>query len=414
MEIKSIRSISGNSRAKSVTGIIKNTEKLLDSNISQFVEGTPMECNYYSINKEVSTSGVGFNDNAGYYHGAVKYNLIRNFIIYGYSEEINGEKEKNEHLDDQVRIDNISALVLPNTIQCVEEDRFTLAITNHEIIYRVVSVNMGTFHNKPFTKIEYVIDQELPPYIKNGESIKKAGLVINEYYFQFENVGTDLSMFLKKDTLDLMNQLNKRKEELLDDYNAYFYHEYSNTFLNEVTPNTKYEYIVPLVDLQMEFFPLTVYGNVEAILHHETIVDGRRNAVNWNTSSIKKLIMRKSDKALKEGVSLYPYIYNNNMADPRNNVASYFNNPLITYSILDYKPFVEGYPATVINCPDEFRGIVENYYNDTLTIETVVNSIDDFYLDLSTEYLLWTPIVLCIIDIFLYNYLYVNKIDKFY
>ena len=169
MEIKSIKNLSG-SRAQSVTNIVQNFEKKLDSKVTEFVENTPIECNYYSIDKTVSTTGPGFNDNAGYYSGAVKYNLIKNFVIYGYDDELHAEKV----LDTMGKPEPITALLLPNTVQACEEDRLTLSIQNHQIIYRVTSVNVGTFHNKPYTKIEYQVDTDLPDGIRDGQSIENA------------------------------------------------------------------------------------------------------------------------------------------------------------------------------------------------------------------------------------------------
>ena len=166
MEIKSIKNLSGN-RAQSVTNIIQNFEKKLDSRVTEFLDNTPIECNYYSIDKISSTTGPGYNDNSGYYSGAVKYNLIKGFIMYGYDDELRAEKENNEILDTFGKPEPIISLLLPNTVQACEEDRLTLAVQNHELIYRVTSVNVGTFHNKPFTKIEYQIDTDLPSNIKN-------------------------------------------------------------------------------------------------------------------------------------------------------------------------------------------------------------------------------------------------------
>ena len=420
MEIKSIKNLSG-SRAQSVTNIVQNFEKKLDSKVTEFVENTPIECNYYSIDKTVSTTGPGFNDNAGYYSGAVKYNLIKNFVIYGYDDELHAEKENNEVLDTMGKPEAISALLLPNTVQACEEDRLTLSIQNHQIIYRVTSVNVGTFHNKPYTKIEYQVDTDLPDGIRDGQSIENAKLIKDKFIFQHENVGTDLSVFLKLDTYDKLNTLKQARADLMEMYNDFFYDEMSNTYTVDAGGNldedTGYsyphrEYFPILVDLQMEFLPLSVY-DVDTMLFHETISTGK-NTVNWKTSDVRKFIRRKSDNILKEGIATYRYTYVSDIYNNKYNIISYFNNKKYQYDIYDYKPIYQGQEPIYISAPGELETILDLFYQDKLTIDEILETFENIDIDMDSSYLLFIPIFLCIVDIFLYNLLYVNKINRFY
>ena len=63
-------------RAQVVADIIRNTENVLDSSVTQFLDATPILCNYLAIDKEATTSNIGTRDDAGAYAGARKYKLI--------------------------------------------------------------------------------------------------------------------------------------------------------------------------------------------------------------------------------------------------------------------------------------------------------------------------------------------------
>lgn len=415
MEIKTIKTYSDN-RSENVAGIINNLDKKLDTSVTQFVDGTPTLCNYYSVDKEVSTTGVGYMDNSGAFSGAVKYKLIKNFTIYGYDEEKTVDKERNEVLDDMGKLEMISSLILPNTVIPVEGDRLTLAIENHTLLYKVVSVNLGTFTNRPYYKIEFTIDTELPNKDFKVSDIERLGLITKKYIFHFDNIGTDLSCFLEEDEYKNLIKLQKIRKDINDEYVEYFYNEMSNTFLCESEDEEKvgvYSYFVPLVDLQMEFFPLKVYETVDAILHHET-VNSKRTIVSWKQSSIRKFINRKNDKLLEEGIKVYSYTYITNIDFIRYNIGSYFNNKSKSYVIYDYNSIHESQPPTIFHIPEEIKDIFIAYNRDEMNIEKVIEVLEDLELDFTREYLIYIPILLVLIDVFIYNLLYVNKHDRFY
>ena len=415
MEIKTIKSFSSN-RGENVAGIINNLDKKLDTSITQFVDGTPTLCNYYAIDKELSTTGVGFNDNAGAYSGAVKYKLIKNFTIYGYEDEKTVDKERVEVLDDVGKIETVSSLILPNTLIPVEGDRLTLAIENHSILYKVVSVNLGTFTNRPYYKIEFAPDSELPNPSFNVSDLERLSLITKKYIFHFDNIGTDLSCFLKEDEYDDLTNLQRLRKDLNDEYAEFFYNEYSNTFLCESEEEDKagvLSYFVPLVDLQMEYFPLKVYENVDAMLAHET-VNKKRTLISWKKSSIRKFINRKSNSLIEEGLKVYPYSYIPDLNYNRYNIASYFNNRSFSYIIYDYIEARENQPPTILKVPEDMKDIFVKYSNDNMKIKEVLDLLENIDLDFTREYLIFTPILLVLIDVFIYNLLYVNKHDRFY
>ena len=95
-------------------------------------------------------------------------------------------------------------------------------------------------------------------------------------------------------------------------------------------------------------------------------------------------------------------------------IISYFNNKKYQYDIYDYKPIYQGQEPIYISAPEELETILDLFYQDKLTIDEILETFENIDIDMDSSYLLFIPIFLCIVDIFLYNLLYVNKINRFY
>lgn len=400
MQIKTIKT-AGRSRADITTTMIKKFNDFLDTSVTQFTQGTPMLVNYYSIDTIRSTTGVGFNDNSGPYSGAIKFKKINNFHIYGYDDVVKAEKEKNEVLDDVGKIETTIALILPHTIKPKEDDRITFAIHNHSIIYKITNVNLGAYSNNPYYKIEYTVDTELPDSNFTVNKLDNT-FVSEEYYFRYENIGTNLTPFIEKDNVDDYNMLLEYKDDLNNMYESIFYNEVSNTFLNEKEPGY-FQYIVPLVDIQNEFKPILLYKNkVEAILHHETINIGNRT-VNWVKSKIRKLLKRKlkdCESFIEEGITLYKYMYIVDRNNPTYSLVSYFNNHNKSYEIFDYNKFHINSSGESIKVPEEMKDLLIKYGKgeEKITFKELNEVLENYDIDVSLSYLLYTPILIIIIN----------------
>ena len=75
MKINTISDSSGTvhmSRAGVTHDIIKNTERYLDSSAVQFIEATPIICDYYSTDKLASVVSTGDKTTLGAFSGATK------------------------------------------------------------------------------------------------------------------------------------------------------------------------------------------------------------------------------------------------------------------------------------------------------------------------------------------------------
>ena len=136
--------------------------------------------------------------------------------------------------------------------------------------------------------------------------------------------------------------------------------------------------------------------------------------MNWKKSSIRRFITRKNTKLLDEGLSVYPYTYIPDINYIRYNIGSYFNNRSFSYVIYDYEKARENQPPTVLRIPEDMKDIFTKYSEDNLKIKEVIEVLENIELDFTREYLIFTPILLVLLDVFIYNLLYVNDHERFY
>lgn len=406
MEIKNIKY---DNRAKTTTALIKNTERILDTSVTQFIEGTPIECNYYSIDYEASSTGIGFGDDAGPFSGARKYNLIKNYIMYGYNEVKEMSAEEKEETGIRYSLAENSALHLPYTINPKAGDLLTLHIENNTIFYIVTNAHPTTLHNKPYVKTDWALCEQLPRVHYSHKDMVRDGLIVNEYDFIAENVGTDFTSILKSEFLGDINKLKEKREELNELFNDFFYDEFRNIYTTEVNEYTGLiGYIPLLVDYQMEIKPLYVYG-VNAVLHHETI-HNKRTTANWKKSKLRSFILKRDRYILDHGLDFKTWIYMTDTNDPNYKIQSYLNNDK-AYKIYDY-----GVSESMenIKVPEEYIKVFEMYCNKEMNISNVLKTLEDVDINIDIEYLLYTPVLLSILDIYTAELMIQNKEDRFY
>lgn len=406
-EIKNIRY---NNRAQSTTGILKNAERVLDTSVTQFIKGTPIECDYYSYDSNASSVGVGFRDDDGPFSGARKYNYIKDYIMYGFNSVKEMTKEDSEELDFSYKIADNMSVHLPNTINPKEGDLLTLHIENNSLIYIVTKAEKSTLHNHSFIKTEWNLCDNLPYENYSHSDMVKDGLIINEYKFVPENVGTDYTCILRSDFWEKIQIVKDFRSELNDLYMDYFYDEDRNILtVDEDFGIPKRVYIPLLNDLQMEFKPLYVFG-VNMVLHHEILIN-KRTKVNWKKNLIRKFIKDKNPSILTdEGITFNKWIYATDPESPHYKLQSYLNDGRF-YEVYDY-----GDNNNKINIPLNFKNIFYNYIDNKIKLNTLIEEIrnEEYEIDINEEYLLFTPVLLYIIDDFLARCIANEKPNRFY
>ena len=422
-------------RAQVVADIIRNTENILDTSVTQFLDATPILCNYLAIDKEATTSNVGTRDDAGAYAGARKYKLIDNYVMYGHVDEKSITKEKDENLDIKYTTEEITSLHLPNTIIPMEGDRVVLDINNNNIIYKVIRSEPTTFNNKPYYKSIIKIDDSLPSINYNIENMKRDGLISDTFVYNPDTLGTDYSPFIKRGTLVEISKLQDMRNEINIMYNDNFYDVNKNVFLYQSGPTT-FHYFPMINYLQDEFAPLWDNNGINMILHHETIVK-RGFLSSYKKSNIRKFLLGRSDNLITAGSDLtYVYDYTNLYTKDTFKIQSYLNDTN-NYKIHEIVEIVgstsifadvnEVYGYTVdesefevpkltvpsaITIPDDILEILKGF--KTMSIKDVNEILEDIDIDYTLAYLYYTPILLIVLDLFLDGVMHDEKRNQFY
>ena len=425
MKIVSTKNLSD--RAQIVNNIIKKTENILDSSVTQFLDATPIIAKYLSIDREATTTGIGFKDDAGPYSGSRKYKLIKDYVMYGYIDERAITQTENENTDTKYDISEIISLHLPNTLIPMAGDRLLLKINNYNVIYTVTEAAPTQFNNKPYYKTVFKVDDTLPKIGYSLQDMINDNLISSTYIYVSENVGTGYSPIITEEFYNSIQIIQSIRDEINDLYMSYYYDENTNTLIYK-DDNDINHYLMLLVDLQMDFMPLWDSNGINIILHHENITDKRtlmgykKNKITKFLSDRKKIIdINNVDTVVPTSIELHSYTYSKAYTSDTFKIDSYFNN-LESYKIYDYLPkqhkpfsgledgsidddfkdqtFISS-TAITIEIEDTVLSIMKSFYTNELTLDIIEEKLNDFDMlyDLST--LLSIPILLVIIDLYL-------------
>lgn len=435
--IISSKNIAVGYRAAVVADIIKNTENILDTSVTQFLDATPMICDYLAIDKEATTSNIGTNDDAGPYSGARKYKLIENYVMYGHIDEKAITKEKDEVSDIKYNMEEITSLHLPNTILPMEGDRILLHINNGNVIYKVTRSEPTTFNNKPYYKSVMKIDDSLPSINYNLENMKKDGLISDTFVYNGDSLGTDYSPFIKRTTLLEIRKLQDMRNEINTMYNDNFYDINKNVFLYQSSP-TVFHYFPMLTYIQEEFSPLWDNNGINMILHHEALTKRRYLSV-YKKSNIRKFLLNRTNNFLEIGEdTTYVYDYTNQYTKSTFKIQSYLNDNysykihelveisstsdydalLIEAGLMDNTIDLSQFELpkittpTKIKVPSDILDILKEY--STIGIKDLNEYLEDVFIEYSLEYLYYTPILLIVLDNFIEGVMANEKRNQFY
>ena len=398
-------------RSDVVQNTLKQMTDDISGNMSEFIDNAqPMKTNWYHIHNPSSVTGVGFADTDGPYEGGIKYTLIKDYVCYGYMDERPVDVETGNHLDIRYKVGNMTFLHLPNTLTPYPGDRLSLAYENHRFLYKVIHSTPVSWKNKTWMRTE-VSKCEIKPADYYEEDFIKDGLIYETRLYVEGNVGSDYSPFLKKDDLDTINKLKAYKNEIMEQYNDYFYLSEKNVYAT-IDPNEPgcLHYLPLLVDLQMEFRTLWT-DTINTILTHETLINSR-SKYSYKKNIVRRFLNRLPgayEKLLEEGIKFNNYLYVPNMAHPLYKIQSYFNDSG-NYMIYDYyqgdnklydkegKLITTVDDSVVLKIPDSLHELFKKYTEDTIDAAYLINFLEEYDFELCTCCMLMVFIVLTITD----------------
>lgn len=213
-------------RQDTIENIIEGFKKRIDNPYYLHTDKKPTIVDYYHINNESSTVDEGLQ----IHHTQIgstspfKYDLIKDFYLYGGFNQINIQLENSEF---GLRSDNIVNIsyVLPNTIRPIPGDYFKISYLDKSYLFKVISVDIDTLESGAnFYKIEHEYsvkdDLEMVPLIKDT------------YRFIIKNVGTEFKPILKKEEYDYIGILQELTNQLKEYYTYLYYSHRVQSFIS--------------------------------------------------------------------------------------------------------------------------------------------------------------------------------------
>ena len=210
---------------KIIDNISDTVKTFLNNPYYQWNDKKPTIVYYCNINTEMSTLDEGARiiySNLGP-DCPLRYNLIKDFVVYGIDRIAitleNGEYglEGNDITGD--------VIILPNTITPYPGDYFWIKLAKDSTwLFNIKSVDKDTLDNgsniwKCSYKLEFTSNKNILP------------LIVEEYRFVINNIGTRYNTILESKKFDLLDSLDRLCTQLKKYYIALFYNQRVQTFI---------------------------------------------------------------------------------------------------------------------------------------------------------------------------------------
>lgn len=208
-----------------VDSLVKANASKLDNPYYKFSDKKPTKVNYYKQNKTKSTLDPA--SQLYYAHispdSPLVFNKIEDFFLYGidriaveYSVGDSGT-EANEITGD--------AYVLPNTIEPLPGDFFSIPYIKEDLLFKVNEVTPDTLDTGAnIYKISYKLE-----YTNSIDKIEKQ--VYKKFKFLVNNVGTEFNALITDSDYELTEKLEQLTADLANWYNGIFFKTKIQTYV---------------------------------------------------------------------------------------------------------------------------------------------------------------------------------------
>lgn len=200
-------------------------EKRMESQYTKFLDKTPTFVTYYSIDNINSITDSGFlniEKTLGE-NSPLRYKEIKDFPIYGIEAMKMDLNEDEEGLDISHQGD---AIILPNTVDPLPNDFFTITYMNKDYLFEIINVDYDTIKSNNYYKIEYNLRSLTPD---NVDKLKTQ--VREEYTCIYKNIGTEDNCLVKSDDIEQLNAITKVYNSLADKYKTLYFNKRYNSFI---------------------------------------------------------------------------------------------------------------------------------------------------------------------------------------
>lgn len=226
-----------------VNSITDTMTSLLDNPYYLFNDKKPFICDYLNTNKERTTLDEGSRLNYSFdgEDSPIRYNLIKNFVLYGTGNRIEVTYNREEF---GIAADDIEGefIILPNTIIPYPGDLFRLHhIKNDYALFRVTAVNKDTLENGTnFYKVNYKLET-----VEEARYQEVRTRIVNTYTTVIDNINTNYNIIMRDDIYDYANKLDELSIKLKEYFKALFYSTRVQTFIFKyINDNPLYDFFM--------------------------------------------------------------------------------------------------------------------------------------------------------------------------
>lgn len=212
--------------------------KKIESQFSIFLDKTPTFVDYFHINAVESTKDTGLQtvEKLTGVNAATKYNMIKDFPIYGIEQIVLSLSDDDvKGLDTEYEGE---AIILPNTVVPMTDDYFMIRSVGKKFFFRVTETSFDTIKSNNFYKISFTIkaaDDETY-YESFVEQTKEV------YRTIFRNYGTDDKFIIQEEDFLTMAKVDKMYIDISKRYMRTFYNNKYNCLMIQDPQGTSFIY----------------------------------------------------------------------------------------------------------------------------------------------------------------------------
>ena len=403
--------------------ILINEQKLMDDNafkfenrlntqITRFLDKSPVFVTYYHVSADEVTTDGGYKDVEEIYgkNSPLRYKKIENFPLYGLDTVQLAIQDTDQGLDTDYQGDAVS---LPNTIKPLQNDFFTINhVKKGTFLFRVIQVDYDNIRPDNFYKITYRLESLEESVLNNIND-----QVNEKYTCILENIGSENNCIIEESYYEQLQKVDALYNDMVDTYKSIFYSPRYNCFLGETAIGMKiYD---PLQSVFMNKHGLlTRATDLTAIMLTEMFAD-RKRQIKYERSIYR--FFERRDLSIISNFKYYLY----QGMDRKDSAFYMWQDESVMYVEVPEKPVFdknapnELLPIELVNSFKMNAPTVSPYIDlmqkfirkDPLTIYDIPLNLNEelLKLDANEEVYFYTPILLYIIKSVTEEFLHTKK-----
>ena len=202
-------------------------ENRLNSQISRFLDKSPVFVTYYHINVNETTVDDGFRDIESIIgaRSPLRFQKIENFPIYGLEPVILAIQDSEQGLDTDY---SSECVILPNTIKPLQNDFFMIRHVKESFIFRVTEVQYDNIRPDNFYKIGFRFE-----WLDEDKVEEMNNQVEEKFSCILQNIGSENNCIIKEEYKTRLDEIDAMYDDMVSTYKSIFYNERYNCFLGE-------------------------------------------------------------------------------------------------------------------------------------------------------------------------------------